>query len=475
VASTAPKIALAAGALAAAGLIVFLLARDGDPEPAPSPGTPSAADAPKAAPDSRAAPAQTYASPRDEFAARRDALPIDDVPGRLDLAAFCAENKLRNERLDVLREVLLLQPQNEAACRELGFRKYTGSAAAYKGMWLSPVDHGLALGAEKLGDMALGGTARSGAARDLFAEDVARLEATLVGEFPKDRFEYRADDGVMPRPYLAVLQTGAGIDVAEQEAFFGKRLKDLYTVFFERYRERFGLADVTEPIPVVVFGSKAAYDNWQARHPEYPTSESIGAYYLPAAKRLMLWNTGDPDFVGTLFHEGTHQLMHFTVGEFHSPWLQEGFAEFFGGHEIEQVFDPVTGALVNRYRLGRFLKDRYAALQAAIRAGSAMTVKELVHRGYAEFGADQAAQETDSAAAHRVSLTYAQGWGLIMYLHYADGGRHLEGFEKLVEAEAAGTASGETFGATFGLVTDEDWAAFDAAFESWVLDDLQKL
>lgn len=375
------------------------------------------------------------------------------------------------------REVLLLDANDVEARVALGFRQYEGPARQYTGKWLTDEDHAIAVAAEKLGDFALGkSTSASSARPDAFRDAVQSLRSRMQDEFPDAQFEYRFDDGVMPRPYVAAMQKGAGADLDGNEKWFGTALGALYRVYFERYAERFGLNEVEEPIAIVIFASKAGYDNWQKKNPQYPKSEFIGAYYLPGLKRLMLWNTGESAFIGVMFHEGTHQLVHFTCPNgFISPWFQEGFAEFFNGHKIEQRLDPVSGQVIQEYKLGQFLKDRSGSLLTAIQGGSAYSVHDLVHIDYPRFWKAQADQAEDPASRHMVSMIYAQGWGLIMYLHYAEGGKFKDGFDRYFEAEIAGTADGDLFGEIFELETDEDWAAFDQAVREWLKNDLRNV
>lgn len=410
------------------------------------------------------------------IATRLERLAPDDLDARKALFAEAKSGSDAQLTKRLAREVLLLDAADIEARLALGFRQYEGPARQYQGKWLTEEDYGLAVAAEKLGDFALGKSSRSSSRPDAFREAVAALRSRMQDEFPDEQFDYRFDDGVMPRPYVAAMQKGAGADLDGNEKWFGTALGSLYRVYFDRYAERFGLKEVEEPIAVVIFASKAGYDNWQKRNPQYPASQFIGAYYLPALKRLMLWNTGDTGFIGVMFHEGTHQLVHFTCPNgFISPWFQEGIAEFFNGHKIEQRLDPVSGQVVQEYKLGQFLKDRSGALLGAIQGGSAFSVHDLVHIDYPRFWKAQADQAGDSDAQHLVSMIYAQGWGLIMYLHYAENGKYREGFDRYFEAEIAGTADGDLFGEIFELETDEDWAAFDQAVREWLKNDLRNV
>ncbi|MCC7170051.1 MAG: hypothetical protein IT459_06365 [Planctomycetes bacterium] len=479
-----PMLAIAGGVIVLAVAAGVYFTRDGGSKPGPgstgATGTTGSANAAQGsgtnAADVGANP--TASSANDEpIATRLERLAPDDLDTRKALFARAKSGSDAALTNRVARELLLLDANDVEARLALGFRQYEGPARQYTGKWLTDEDHAIAVAAEKLGDFALGkSTSASSARPDAFREAVDSLRSRMQDEFPDSQFEVRFDDGVMPRPYVAAMQKGAGADLDGNEKWFGTALGALYRVYFDRYAERFGLKEVEEPIAIVIFASKAGYDNWQKKNPQYPKSEFIGAYYIPALKRLMLWNTGDASFIGVMFHEGTHQLVHFTCPNgFISPWFQEGFAEFFNGHKIEQRLDPVSGQVIQEYKLGQFLKDRSGSLLTAIQGGSAYSVHDLVHIDYPRFWKAQVDQAEDPAARHMVSMIYAQGWGLIMYLHYAEGGKYKEGFDRYFEAEIAGTADGELFGEIFELETDEDWAAFDEAVREWLKNDLRNV
>lgn len=482
-----PMLAIAGGVVVLAVAAGVYFTRDGGSKPGPgatgatgTTGASSSNDAAQAAgknaADSGANPTSSGAND-EPIATRLERLAPDDLDARKALFTRAKSSSDGAMTKRVAREVLLLDANDVEARLALGFRQYEGPARQYTGKWLTDEDHAIAVATEKLGDFALGKSSSASSARpDAFREAVASLRSRMQDEFPDAQFEYRFDDGVMPRPYVAAMQKGAGADLDGNEKWFGTALGALYRVYFDRYAERFGLKEVEEPIAVVIFASKAGYDNWQKKNTQYPKSEFIGAYYIPALKRLMLWNTGDASFIGVMFHEGTHQLVHFTCPNgFISPWFQEGFAEFFNGHKIEQRLDPVSGQVIQEYKLGQFLKDRSGALLTAIQGGSAFSVHDLVHIDYPRFWKAQVDQANDPAARHMVSMIYAQGWGLIMYLHYAEGGKYKDGFDRYFEAEIAGTADGELFGEIFELETDEDWAAFDEAVREWLKNDLRNV
>ncbi len=431
-------------------------------------------------------------SPREDIAAKRAALAPADVAGRLALADAAQKANLRTERTLLLRDVLLVDPDNETARAALGFTKYTGRATPYKGRWMDKEATALATRAEEwLDGTTSGGAPSSGGSTpsdsgssgapsssgsDEFTSAAKALQDSMQGDYPNGEFDYRFDDGIMPRPYVAAIQRASGTSVDDLEKEFGKAFAGLYATFMGRYRDRFQLDELTEPVPVVLFGSAEHHDAFVLkRDPKstYLAKNGIGGYFNPTDRKLTLYR--QPHLMGVLFHEGTHQLVHFAVGpNFQSPWFQEGIAEFFGGHRIQQVPDA-NGRLVNRYELGQFISERYGYLQQQIPSNSAMTVKELVNFGYPQFSAAQHDPSQSSENSRKTLLVYAEGWALIMFLHYADGGAMKEKFDQYFEAEKDGESSGDKFGEIMGLESDSDWATFDKKFKDWVMNELPKM
>ncbi len=470
-----------------------------------APSNPTAGGSSSATPTT---PVAKSANPKEEIAAKRAALAPTDIAGRLALAKMAADAGLNTERTLILREVALLDPNEETARSALGFTKYDGRAVPYRGRWMDKEDAALATRAEEWLDgtstfdgagahvsggasdssgasgatdsssppsPANSGSSTSGAGGENFASEAKELQAKMQADYPDSQFDYRFDDGIMPRPYVAAIQRASGTSADELEKLFGKAFDGLYRTFMDRYRERFQLEDVAVPIPVVLFGGPEEHDAFVLKrdpHATFLAKNGIGGYFTPGNRMLTLYR--QPKLMGVLFHEGTHQLVHFAVGpNFKSPWFQEGIAEFFGGHRIKQVPDA-NGQLVNRYELGQFIAERFGYLQQQIPSSSAMTVQELTHFGYDDFHAAQA-DARDAESQRKTLLVYSEGWALIMYLHYAEGGALKAKFDEYFEAEANGESSGDKFGEILGLASDADWAAFDKKFKDWVMTELPKM
>jgi len=454
--------------------------RSGQTAPADGSGSPAKG----VDPSNSARPEQARTDPKGYVARTRAQLSAKDAAGREELAAFCVENDLRTVALELRREALLIDPNQAETRRALGFEQYQGPVARYQGRWLSKKDLALAERAEKYaGSGELQGAATSA---DVFLRNARDVQHKLRAEFPEDRFAYRFGDGTMKQPFLVLIEKTGGANVAEYTEEYNNALSTLYEEFYLRYAERFRMEEIERPATVVVFDSVSTYSDHRENHPEgkYADPQFIGGYYQPWSQRLILWR--QDGWRGVLLHEGAHMLIHYAFSgrgfevSNQSPWFQEGLAEFFGGHV--EVTRMVGGKAVTRYALGQYLPHRHATLKALINANLARPVLDLVKLSDWDFNQAKETManpaksaEEKMAASALVSDVYAQGWALIVYLNYADGGKYREVFDEYFEAEVQGGGHWGTLAELLELKTQADWEAFDQQFKSWVQTSLQQV
>jgi len=134
-----------AAAVVALGLCAWFVIERGNS----GPGAPAAAgEAARSAPQAEGGEPAAPSSPTERVAAQREALAPGDLEGRLTLAAYCREHGLDDQRRLLLREVLLLDADNELARQTFGFRKYDGPALRFQGLWLDAEEVRIAEAAE---------------------------------------------------------------------------------------------------------------------------------------------------------------------------------------------------------------------------------------------------------------------------------------------------------------------------------------
>ncbi|MFH0944604.1 MAG: hypothetical protein V2A76_05340 [Planctomycetota bacterium] len=473
---------MVAAAVVVAAAAFFLLSRDdgggetGTGSQQTSQSTTGSEKSGQRGPGSSGLQGATPADPKAFAEARRAALADGDAAGREELAAFCMENKMRTTARELRREALLIAPNQEATRTALGFTRYEGPITRYRGRWLSKKDLELARTYEK--HAVSGELAGAATSTDVFLRNAEDAKKSMLREFPADRFSYKFGDGTMKQPFLVLIEKAGG-NVEKYREEYDNALSTLYEEFYGRYQKRFKMEEIERPATVIVFDSVQTYSAHRDAHPEgnYSDPRFIGGYYQPSSQRLILWRQND--LIGVLLHEGAHMLIHYAFSgrgfevSNQSPWFQEGFAEFFGGHK--EVTKMVNGKQVTRYALGQYLPDRHSTLLLLISMNRAHSLLELVkindydfNQAKATMGDEKKSPEEMIAASALVSDIYAQGWAFIVFLNYADGGKYRDAFDAYFEAEVNGSGHYGTLAKLLGITSPEGWEQLDEQFRAWV-------
>lgn len=414
----------------------------------------------------------------ESFEQRRAKLPAGDANARAELAKYATANGKPAEAKELNREALLLDANQADARAALGFTKYTGPATAYQGRWLNQADLETVKSREKLftGD---GELAQASTSADVFTRQAEDLRKSLQGQFPDEKFTYSYADGVMPQPFVVLIDKNCGDKFDGYRAEYAEMLGALKGAFFDRYREQFQLDEIEMPIPVVIFDSVKTYNAHRGAFPDekYPDPKTgVLGFYQPWNKRLMLWR--QRELRGVLLHEGAHLLIHYAFSKRgfepsnQSPWFQEGFAEYFGGNKVIVEKDE-NGVDRKRYVLGQMLRGRYEVLRAMMKAGVAMSLKNLVRVNHQQF--NEAKESFEPAAQALVNDIYGQGWAFIMFLHHFENGKYKKAFDNYFVAETQGAGHYGTLEEELGISGDEGWAELDKTFKTWVNEELGKL
>lgn len=310
----------------------------------------------------------------------------------------------------------------------------------------------------------------------LAKKEMARLDRTYGEGF----WLYLYDDPV-PRPYLVAAEKKPNVDPETIAREYGEILGSLYKVFYENFGELLGIEPIRRPIVVLVYDSKDSYRRMRESRPDLglPNEEFIAGYYSPETGILTQWR--QPNLWEVMFHEGTHQLVDYSRKKWNvphwqiSPWFNEGFADFMSGHESELVYDEEQKKFVRTFRLGRFIKHRFATLQDLLLSGDALSLRDLVHLDYLTFQMAWENQAGNGENQRLTSAVYAEGWGLCMFLNWFDDGKYRETFHEFMRDEIHGKGGGERFEELFYLESEEDWADFQAEFEDFVFTDLRRM
>ncbi len=324
-----------------------------------------------------------------------------------------------------------------------------------------------------------GQTAESPAATpdDAFHKKGLAIQARLDQIYGKGFWTYLFDDGVLPRPYLVAREYKPNIDLEVLSREYAQLFGCLYREFYAEYGDRFGLKPIEEPVVVLIYADKQAHKKMRENRADMrlPNEEFMGGYYQPGSGILTQWEQDDLWHV--VFHEGTHQLIDYATREFSVPqsrqyaWFQEGVADYMGGHKCETTVE--NGKVSRRFTLGQFIPDRFTSVQRAILQGNVLPVEELVDTNFNELHEHQMNQEGNSANQTFTETVYAEGWALVMFLHRNKTDK--ERFDEYFFAELRGNGGKKKFAEIFTLETEDDWAAFEEEFLTWVQVDLRNM
>ncbi|MBL8879865.1 MAG: DUF1570 domain-containing protein [Phycisphaerales bacterium] len=155
-----------------------------------------------------------------------------------------------------------------------------------------------------------------------------------------------------------------------------------------------------------------------------------------------------------LAHEGFHQYLYCCVNDQVPAWLNEGLAVYFEGQEL-------TGD--NRTRFSPWNNPgRSNALAEALIRKKLFPMAEIL---------DTNAGRIAGMPPRMVGTYYAQLWALIGFLIEGEGGKHADGFARLLKAVSGGEL--EQFArAAHVLNASDDYSFGRSLFEAFITKDL---
>ncbi len=313
--------------------------------------------------------------------------------------------------------------------------------------------------------------------RDYFEKDIKPV--------PDFKLKYFFDQPGVPRPYLLMIEDRESPGAKASAEQYGPALQTLRKTFERGYKDNKVLADWDENkrvVPILMFGNRKSYYKYRDNgHTDLPKSDSIGAFYVHKAPdemaelyrgTLYVWQMpSDKQFISTLFHEATHQLMHnackeATMGD--TPWIEEGMAEFWSGYE---------GNIHSGFQFCKMQKGRWRNCQDLAQAyydklnghgnGPVMTPRELIHYDRNAFNRDRSGA-AGGAGTMRMGLTYALGWGLIhfFYNYKNPAGEHpyRSAMTEMLRDELRYDYTPKKAEEYLGIKDEKDWDALEKTF-----------
>jgi hypothetical protein len=161
--------------------------------------------------------------------------------------------------------------------------------------------------------------------------------------------------------------------------------------------------------------------------------------------------------LSTLAHEGLHQYLEATRGDFVPAWLNEGLATRFEAFDLDANGRPIFTPDKNYLRLDY--------LRTALASKSLLSLRDILgtHAGI----------EIQKQSTH-VATYYSQVWSLVLYLLQPPRTNpYHDGFQKLL-AELGSDAMMRNARAYLATDTDGKMSEGEAVFRSYITEDLDK-
>lgn len=241
--------------------------------------------------------------------------------------------------------------------------------------------------------------------------------------------------GIAFEPYVFMVQAhrnGGEKEIAAKMYNWVKQFKDHLLSYFDG-KVKMKPSERHKLIKMVIFRRHKDYINYtRIKDPDRDRVVNALAHYEPDKRRLCIpmdfGNAMSADkehnLREVLFHEATHQIMHYYTNKSHlsaygSMWSDEGVAEFFAGHAIED--GKIKFGRINS-RISSIVRD-----QKDMRLRISM--KDLLTWSRATNAREEAKGEQAKRDANIKHLhVYSQGWALVYFLNYYKGGIYKDKF-----------------------------------------------
>ncbi len=270
-----------------------------------------------------------------------------------------------------------------------------------------------------------------------WAREAEALTRALPVEF-QSGFAYRAK-----HPYLIALEKDPRFAVDVLLDSYAEQLERLHATLQKDFPGTFDLRSSGRVLPVVVLGSREAYDRYVVRAQGQAMPESVGGHYEYARRRLILY-PGPRGDTQVLFHEGTHQIVHHFAQDGRGPeafWFLEGLACYYEAFARDET-GGIVFHVVNRYRL--------PAAAEAVEAGGPTPLGTFLRLTVDDFWRQMKGPSLDpEAQTRRAQRLYAEAWALWHVLLSTTPDRKRAAAD-YVRAELKGIGGVDVFEAVFG-------------------------
>ncbi|MEE9391488.1 MAG: DUF1570 domain-containing protein [Planctomycetota bacterium] len=269
------------------------------------------------------------------------------------------------------------------------------------------------------------------------------------------------------RPYVLIVEKDSRWNETEVARKRGEALTQLHQIYYEKYASNVKLEKVKDPVPVIYFHNHDAY----VRYTQKRGMGGASGHFEPSTGRLFTSKETD---IGTVFHEGAHQLSFFSSGASvsfleRSYWFEEGLAEYLAANTISK--DKENDRWV--YEIGLLQKGRLNYWRT--NPQKAYSVWDLIELTYAHREINTRNDDQDKNL-----MVYSQGWFLCYFMNNfnidAKGmvvigkhGKYRDAWIRFFESNLGGNSSREKFLECIGAKGQDDpkFILFDKEFNAY--------
>lgn len=250
--------------------------------------------------------------------------------------------------------------------------------------------------------------------------------------------------GVAHKPFVFMVQAsteGGEKKIADEVFDWMVQLKAEFVRYFEGSGIELKPKEESR-IRIILFREYKDYANYnRIKNPERDISFAL-AHYEPDTRRLCVPLDfgalgGGKDkkhaFREVMFHEGTHQVMHYFtntshLGSWGSMWSDEGVAEYFAGHCI----DPDDGKI----KFGRINTRIAAVARDQKNPKFRITMTELLTWTRFKMSRERDRGPEKERIAQRIhSHVYSQGWAMVYFFNNYKNGIYKPKFMQIMKKQ----------------------------------------
>ncbi|MFH0888724.1 MAG: tetratricopeptide repeat protein [Planctomycetota bacterium] len=197
------------------------------------------------------------------------------------------------------------------------------------------------------------------------------------------------------------------------------------------YAEMFDVKDsIQRKKQVYIFNTEEGYQTYAELSTQDRAEYTLG-YYHPDYQEFLVFErpTKEAHVLKVLYHEGFHMFIDSIIPTI-PIWLNEGFAEYFNGTEME--YQQKKWVITKK---GQPI-ERLKILQPGIEAGAVVSFEQIMNESQSEFYSEP-------------SIRYAQAWSMVHFFFHFQDGTYKKVLVDYIKALKDGKSQLQTYDDTF--------------------------